>query len=166
MAERLPDGWERLDPAPLLALWAEHYGVSPEVFAELAFYRRRPEGADTEDPQAGSLWARSATVPVPSAPVPETLGLRVRRGDKPDTQVSNAFARRYFAGATRHVVHLEDPDEVRGYFETTDLSRHVPSDGDGYYLVLSPWGVLGRARAHNGRLSGEPSKNERVPPVL
>ena len=33
-------------------------------------------------------------------------------------------------------------------------------------VVLGLGGVLGRARAHDGQLRGEPSKNERLPPVL
>lgn len=166
MADPLPEGWERLDPAPLLALWDEHFGVPPEAFAGLAFYRRRTFGEHAPTPQSGSLWVRPAETSLPTAPVPQTLGLRVRRGDKPDTQISNPFARRFFSGATRHVVHLEDPDEIRAYFETGDLSRHPPREGDGYYLVTSPWGVLGRARAHDGLLRGEPSKSERTQPTL
>jgi|GEM_PF-3516657 len=166
MSERLPEGWEELDPAPLLALWEAHFGVPPETFDGLAFFRRREIGVPARTSQSGSLWVRPAGVPVPLAPTPQTVGLRVRRGDKPDTQLSNAFARRYFAGATRHVVRLEDHDEISGYFTAGDLSRHTPIDGDGYYLVLSPWGVLGRARAWDGELRGEASKNERRPPIL
>lgn len=114
------------------------------------------------------LLARASPRPHPRAgggAPPETLGLRVRRGDKPDTQVSNAFARRYFAGATRHVVRLDDDDAIYAYFTAGDLSAPA-SEGEGYYLVLGRGGVLGRARAHHGALRGEPSKNERTPPVM
>ena len=156
MAEPAPKGWERFDPAPLLALWEAYYGVAPETFGALAFWRRL---------DSDSLWAVSAAAQIPATPPPETLGLRVRRGDKPDTQVSNTFARRYFARATRHVVHLEDDDAIYAYFTAGALAA-LPDEGDGYYLVLGRGGVLGRARAHVGDLRGEPSKNERTPPVM
>ncbi|PKN57157.1 MAG: hypothetical protein CVU56_12500 [Deltaproteobacteria bacterium HGW-Deltaproteobacteria-14] len=156
MAEPAPAGWEPIDPAALLALWEAYYGVLPETFAALAFWRR----VDSD-----SLWAVSAAAAIPATPPPETLGLRVRRGDKPDTQVSNAFARRYFGGASRHTVRLEDDDAIYAYFTAGALAA-LPSEGDGYYLVLGRGGVLGRARAHHGELRGEPSKNERSPPVM
>jgi len=151
-----PVGWERLDRRPLLALWADYYGLPPDVFGALDFWRRT---------ESDSLWAIHAGAAVPPSPVPETLGLRVRRGDKPDTQLANAFARRYCDGATRHVVRLADEAGIRAFF-AAEVLPVAPPDGDGYYLALGPSGVLGRARAAYGVLRGEPSKSERTPPVL
>jgi len=151
-----PAGWARLDRAPLLAGFADHYGVAPAVFDGLDFWQRTP---------SGSVWALRAGHPVPLAPAPETLGLRVRRGNKPETQLGNAFLRRYFATATRHAVTLDTPDLVLAYF-ASEVLPFAPPDGDGYYVILGAGGVLGRARAHDGQLRGEPSKNERMPPVL
>ena len=156
LSNPVPEGWARLDPGPLLAQFADYYGIPPERFAGLDFWQRTP---------SGSVWAIRADHAVPLDPAPETLGLRVRRGDKPPTQLSNAFLRRFFAGATRHALTLEDPAHVLAYFARDPLPGPPPT-GDGYYVVLGLGGVLGRARAHDGQLRGEPSKNERLPPVL
>lgn len=160
-------GWAPLGPArrgALLALWRDHYAVAPEVFDDLVFWER----ADS-----GSLWAFRREHPLPLRPSPETAGLRVRRGHKPDTQLANGFLRRFFAGATRHVARLHTPELVRAWVEATPLPANSPptgprrgwlSDGgDGYWVAVSPLGVLGRARLHRGVFVGEPSRGERGP---
>lgn len=160
-----PDGWAPLAPRrrdALLALWRDHYGVAPHTFAALAFWERLA---------SGSLWAVRAEHPLPRLPTPETAGLRVRRGRKPDTQLANGFLRRFFAGATRHVARLHAPELVRAWVEAAPLAIDPRPDwlsdgGDGYWVAVGPLGVLGRARLHRGALVGEPSRGERGPLTL
>ncbi|NYT03030.1 MAG: hypothetical protein GKC10_09795 [Methanosarcinales archaeon] len=128
------------------SMWADRFGLPPEVLSGLAFLRR-----------GRMIWAFSGQPP--DLPC-ETVGLRImslRESPwKPTTNALQLWGRQ----ATRNAIHLEE-EETRRYVagETQELKAEVE---DGYVVVLYQGEVLGCGLYARGRLISQLPKERRM----
>ncbi len=158
----VPQDWRRAEGSErdeLLAGWEVAFGVAPARFADHALWQRR---------SSGSWWiAGHGVIPDVRWGNVDTLGLRVQRGRKPPTQLSNPFLRRFFRGARGSVVELASSELVSRFFARETLDATGPTSGfrvvtarlDGQTQGEAPE-VLGRGLASGGELRCELSKQD------
>jgi len=151
-----PAGWApAADPDEVLGSLVEHFGVAPAVFAGHRLWEKSP---------SRSIWIAAADLVPPVVVVAEVLGVRVYRRGASFAQVSSAFVRRFLGDATRHVADLEGVDQVAAWLAEPAIPWRSPWS-EGYFVVRSPWGVLGRGRLHAGLLHCELPRHDRGPVV-